>query len=354
MIEKPGFGWLGTIDRRRFLQYCAALGTGVVAGSALQSMFDVMRIGPRLYKVSDSRVRMGTYVTMTALHESQSLAEEAIGRAFDEMDRLVGILSRHDPATPLSYLNANRVIAGPPVELDEVVQQALEFNRLTAGAFDVTVAPLIELFQRGAEAGRMPGDAEIAETLSRVGCDGVSRSDAGIRLQRDGMRLTLDGIAKGYIVDRASDVLMSEGIENHLVNAGGDIRARGYRAKDRPWTIAIEDPEKKGNYRDVIRLTNGAVATSGDYEVFYDEEKMFSHVVDPRTGHSPRYSTSVSVMAESVMRADALSTAVFVMKPANGLRLVDSLPVGECLLVDHEGRQQQTRNWRAFSTNASA
>jgi thiamine biosynthesis lipoprotein len=100
-------------------------------------------------------------------------------------------------------------------------------------------------------------------------------------------------------------------------------------------------------------LANGAVATSGDYEIYYDEERVFHHVVDPRTGRSPTHSTSVSVVAESAMRADALSTSVFVMDPAAGMRLIDSLPATECLLIDHEGVERRTHNWSAFSARES-
>jgi thiamine biosynthesis lipoprotein len=341
----------GKIDRRRFLKYCAALGCGAVAGGTVQSLFDVMRIGNRMFKVSDSRVRMGTYVTMTAVHESWAQAEDAIAIGFEEIDRLVGILSRHDPMTPLSVMNRNGSVTAPPPELAEVVHRSLEFNAQTAGAFDVTVAPLVELFRR---EGAAVNDVDIQETLELIGPGVVDINAREIRMTRAGSGVTLDGIAKGFIVDRASDALATAGVANHLINAGGDIRTRGSRSDGKPWSIAIEDPDKSGNYRSMVRLANGAVATSGNYEVFYDRERLFHHVIDPHTGRSPQHSTSVSVVAESVMRADALSTAAFVMEPNAGMQMIDSLPGCECLMINRDGRQRCTRHWRALAERRSA
>ena len=159
--------------------------------------------------------------------------------------------------------------------------------------------------------------------------------------------ITLDGIAKGYIVDRASEIISGYDIGNHLINAGGDIRTLGARADKRPWAVAIQDPLKRKDYPDIIHMNNGAIATSGNYEVYYDNEKMFHHIVDPRTGLSPQLSTSVSVTASSTMEADALSTSIFVMNPVNGTRLINSLPHSECLVIEKDGTQLKSRGWKS-------
>jgi thiamine biosynthesis lipoprotein len=167
-----------------------------------------------------------------------------------------------------------------------------------------------------------------------------------VRFEKDGMGVTLDGIAKGHIVDCASRVLSGHGVRDHLINAGGDIRAAG-RPSDRPaWRIAVQDPEKRRNYPAVIELNDGAVATSGDYEVYYDREKLFHHVIDPRTGSSPHSASSVSVVSTSVMEADALSTAVFVLAPNDGIRLIDSIDRAECLVLGDD-RSYQSKGWQS-------
>jgi thiamine biosynthesis lipoprotein len=338
-----------TGDRRRFLKACGVLGLGLAGGGVLQAVFKVVKIDNGLLKVSQTRLAMGTYVTMTAVHASRDQAQEAIGRAFEEIDRLVALFSRYDSATPVSVLNREGTLADPPPELIRLLKDSLYFHRASRGAFDVTVLPLVDLFEKKTGAGKdaVPTRAEIEDALERVGSEHVDIAASGrVRFGRPAMGITLDGIAKGYIVDRAAGVLADHGVANHLINAGGDIRTSGRRSEEQPWTVAIEDPRKNGRYPDVIRMTSGAVATSGNYEIYYDTEKMFHHVVDPRTGTSPHHSTSVSVRAESVMRADALSTAVFVQEPADGIRFVDSLERCECLVIDESGAQFRSRGWR--------
>jgi thiamine biosynthesis lipoprotein len=161
------------------------------------------------------------------------------------------------------------------------------------------------------------------------------------------MGITLDGIAKGYIVDRVAEVLTKQKIENFLINAGGEIRTMGKADKSKPWRIAIQDPFKKKNYPDQIELSNGALATSGSYEVYFDQEKMFHHIVNPRTGLSPHQSISVSVVTETTMQADALSTSVFVMEPGPGINFINTLPRCAALVMTPEGRILKSNAWKS-------
>ncbi|MCD6296804.1 MAG: FAD:protein FMN transferase, partial [Deltaproteobacteria bacterium] len=205
------------------------------------------------------------------------------------------------------------------------------------------------LFKKSFEGGKgnRPGEAELRKVLELVGSDKIELKGHTIRFKTPGMGITLDGIAKGYIVDRASDVLVGHGIKNHLINAGGDIRTMGARKDRKPWTVAIQDPLKKKKYPDIIHMTDGAVATSGNYEVYFDREKMFHHIVNPETGLSPELSTSVSVLANTAMDADALSTTVFVMNPAVGTRFINSLPACECLVLAREGKMFKSQGWKS-------
>lgn len=341
---------LRTTDRRSFLKACGVITVGAVAGAVLQSVFDVVRVGHHRFKVSQTRLQMGTYVTITAVHDSRAQAVEAIGRAFEEIDRLIGIFSRHDPVTPVSVLNRQGELSTPPPELVDLLQQSIRFHRLSGGAFDITVKPLLDLLEAitARDADTLPTRREIEAALSRVGCNNIEVGAKRVRFGKDGMGITLDGIAKGYIVDRASHTLSALGIDNYLINAGGDIRCRGTTSKRSPWRIAIQDPKKRGDYPDIIDLTSGAVATSGNYEVFFDGEGAFHHLIDPLTGSSPNHTTSVSVVADSVAHADALSTAVYVLGAGRGVRLVDGMAGVECLVVDEEGATHRSRSWRTY------
>jgi thiamine biosynthesis lipoprotein len=135
------------------------------------------------------------------------------------------------------------------------------------------------------------------------------------------------------------------GVKRYLVDAGGDIRARGAKEGGAPWTVAVRDPAGSGAFPDTIHLANGAVATSGSYEQYFEESRAYHHIVDPRSGRSPGHSVSVSVRAPTAMAADALATTVFVMEPQAGVALVERLPGCACLIIDGAGRQRRSRGW---------
>lgn len=341
------------IDRRAFLKACGALGAGAVTGGVLQSVLEVVPVGRSRLQVEQTLIRMGTYVTITAMEASRARAEQAIAGAVEEMDRLVAILSRHDPSTPLSYLNRHGTLRDAPPELIEVVRRSLWVHRASGGAFDITVKPVLDLFREGgAPDAAMPSDATVHAALAQVGSGKLEIGERHVHFRQPGMGVTLDGIAKGYIVDRMSGVLASHGIENHLVNAGGDIRVRGRRRDGRPWRIAVEDPQKRERYLEVIELGSGAVATSGSYEIYFDRRRIHHHIIDPTDGTSPAHSVSVSVISTSAMEADALATTVFVLKPERGIGLVASLAGNECLVIGGGGESYRSAGWDGFAARS--
>ncbi len=332
--------------RRSFLKLSGLLGLGAASATLLPAeQAEAVLFGKKNYKVSKTRLAMGTFVAMTAIHPSRDEAENAIGQAFEEIDRLSSLLSRYDGNSPVSELNEAGVLANGNQEVLELVARSLYYHRETNGAFDITVKPLIDLYKESSAAGKTPSESQVQAVLKLVGTEHIRFESGNIRLGRANMGITLDGIAKGYIVDRASQLLSDKGIASHLINAGGDIRTSGAAQGGKPWTVAIQDPAKKKAYPDVLRMTDGAIATSGNYEVYYDKEKMFHHIVDSRTGMSPALSTSVTVKANTVMDADALSTSVFVMQPKAGVRFINSQPGCECYVIQENGKTAQSAGW---------
>ena len=309
--------------------------------------FSAVRLDHALWQVTAERPAMTTVVSVVAVGPSRERIEEAIGRSLEVMHRLVDLLTRFDEASPVSVLNATGRLGGPPPEVHAVVSHALHYHRLTRGAFDVSVAPLVDLFWNRLvrEAPVEPTPAEVADALARVGAGHVRLSQRRIDLARPGMRLTLDGIAKGYIVDAICAELDRGGVWRYLVNAGGDIRVRGLNARARPWTIAVENPWRRGEYPDTVCLTDSAVATSGNYERFCDPARRYHHIVNAVTGRSPAHCTSVSVVAPTSMAADALATSVFVMGPRQGVAFIEALPGCACLVLDHEGGVHRSAAW---------
>lgn len=328
-------------DRRSFLKALAVL----VGGTALSPALRVLPAlaSPSLFRIAEQRMLMGTFVGLTVLAPSRDLGQEAMGRAFEEMERQINIFSRFDDSTALSALNHDMRLKGAPGELLKVVEYCDCLHRMTSGHFDVTVAPVLELISRS--NGR-PDAYELREALDLVDASRLRRDGANLRFEAKGMAATLDGVAKGYIADQAASVLQDNGIEHFMVDAGGDIRVSGSSNGQRnPWRIAIEDPAKAGKYPAVVEMKSGAMATSGGYEVFFNSAKTSHHLINPETGASPQYVVSVSVQAPTVMEADALATALGLMHPREALRLVSSLPGHDCLLVTSTGARLTSSGW---------
>jgi thiamine biosynthesis lipoprotein len=310
---------------------------------------ETVPVGRDSSQVTSSRPAMGTLVSVSAVARSAGRAENAIGRAFEEMDRLIGILSRFDSSSAVTALNGDGRLVGAPSELASVITHSLQYHNLSRGAFDISVEPVVDLFRANLEGQvpREPTRAEIAEALELVDSNSIEISQRQVSFKKSGMGITLDGIAKGYIVDAIAAVLNRHKIKHYLINAGGDIRTAGTRERKQPWTVAVQDPSKRGRFPDTIHLTDAAVATSGSYEVYFDRDRLFHHIVSSTSGNSPNSSTSVSVVAPTAMAADALATGVFVMEPQRGIQFIDSLPGCEGLIVDAAGMQFRSIGWKS-------
>ena len=328
-------------DRRDFLRTMAVLAGGVALAPALRVL--PAMAATSLVQTSEKRILMGTIVGMTVMTSSPALGQEAVGRAYEEVERLIGILSRFDANTALSVLNDQGRINGSPQELLHVVEHGHILNRQSGGRFDITVTPVVNLMER---THGKPDERELREALALVDASRLKLSGSDLKFAVSGMSATLDGIAKGYIADSASEALKKAGVEHFMIDAGGDIRVQGSpNGMDRPWRIAIEDPEKQGDYPSVIELRSGAVATSGGYEVFFDSSQKSTHLINPATGLSPQYIKSVSVQAPTVMQADGMATALSLMSPREALRLTASMPGYSCLLVTSSGAKLASPTW---------
>ncbi|RLB19707.1 MAG: FAD:protein FMN transferase [Deltaproteobacteria bacterium] len=340
------------LTRRRFLKLSGWVGLGMATPLLMPVGAEAVRYNRKLYKVSETRLDMGTFVSMTLIHPSRDQAQEAMGLAFEEIGRLTRLMNRFSQNTAVGLLNHEGKLKHVPPEVSQVIRQALYYFKITNGAFDITVKPIVDLYMERFSKGNKqpPSEAELHQLLQRVGAENIILEGHTIQFKKEGMGVTLDGIAKGYIVDQASKTLSNHGIANHLINAGGDIRTAGHAKDSRPWTIAIQDPMKKRHYPDIIRMSSGAIATSGNYEVYFDREKMFHHIVNPKTGHSPLETTSASVIAKTTLQADALSTSVFVMSPTQGTRFINALGGCECLLITRGNKILKSAGWKSATT----
>lgn len=334
--------------RRSFLKLSGLLGLGAASAALLPAAkAEAFLFGSKQYKVTETRLAMGTFVAMTAIHPSRDEAQQAIGLAFEEIDRLNTMLTRFDKGSAVGSFNAKGKLEQAPQELLELVARSLYYNRETAGAFDITVMPLVELYKTSFTNNHTPTEAEIDRALKLIGSEKLRFKSGSLQFAASDMAITLDGIAKGYIVDRASELLGKNGVKNHLINAGGDIRTSGLAAGGKAWTVAVQDPAKSREYPSIISMKDGAIATSGNYEIYYDREKLFHHIINSRTGHSPQLSSSVTVVAPTVMDADALATSVFVMEPAAGVQFVNNQSGCACFVIGKDGTVSRSTGWQA-------
>ncbi len=292
--------------------------------------------GNSLVRTEETRDKIGTYVSVT-IYTYASLKEphELIEKSFSKIDELSKILSNYDPESSISLLNKNGFIENAPKELLEVLSLSKEYSKITNGAFDISVDPILKLWSEGLwKEEKEIQDQKISEAMNLVGSDKIIIEGNFIKLEKKGMSLTLGGIAKGYIVDKMIEYLKSVGIKNALVNAGGDIMSIGTKPEKEKWVISLVNPDNTSEKIVTFGVSDKAVATSGNYYRYFDPKKEAHHIIDPRTGFSANKCISTTIIADSATIADILATSVFVLGPVDGLELVENLNGVEAFIID--------------------
>lgn len=278
-----------------------------------------------------ARLRMGTSVRIVLYAPDEVQARQAADSAYARIDELEAALSDYRPDSEVSRLSASSGDGERRVgqDLFRVLDSASRFSKLTDGAFDVTVGPLVKLWREARRTRKMPDPVLLERAREVVGYRNIEfRPDKQtVRLKKAGMSLDLGAIAKTYVAEQALLVLKSKGIASALVDAGGDIVLSGPPPGRPGWKVGIEKPQADRDPARSLVLKNAAVATSGDaYQYVELSGKRYSHILDPRTGLGTTEAASATVIARDGMTADALATALCVMPPEKGIRLVESLP----------------------------
>lgn len=323
------------ITRRRFIRITAA-----AAGASLLPAAASKRANSAQLRQWQG-VTLGADASLQVFHPDPAVAERLIAAALDEVRRLERVFSLYTRDSALVRLNRDGRLDAPPLELVELLSTSLRFSRLTAGAFDVTVQPLWELYAKhfaGPDADPAgPSEEAIAAARALVGYDSVQVDPATVRLAKPGAKITLNGIAQGYVTDRVADLLRAGGCEHTLVDMG-EIRALGDHPAHRPWEVALRDPRDDTRSLGMVPLNDMAISTSSGWGTPFDATGRFNHIFDPSNGACASRYLSVSVKTARATVADALSTAFSLLPMEAAARVLQASGGGQALFADLDRR----------------
>ncbi len=291
-----------------------------LAVAALAVTACARRVAPEEPKLFEKTVTaMGTFVTVETWGTDAEAATASIDAAIAKVSALEALLSRFDPESDVSRVNA--AAPGDPVEVSpetaEVLALAAGVSERTGGAFDITVGPLVRLWKDAAAKGEPPDAAEIAAARLRVGAGLVSLDGREVTVRHEGVSVDLSAVAKGYVAAKAAQVLKEAGFDDAFVNAGGDIAFLGSNPDGSPWRVGIADPRDDTKVFETIYVRDMAVVTSGNYEQYeVIGGRHYSHIIDPRTGmplEGGAAPASVTTICKDAATADAWATGLSVL-----------------------------------------
>lgn len=284
----------------------------------------------------------------TFYHISYASAEDLQQEIRQEMEKVNASLSMFNPASVIARINRGESDS-TDVLFRRMFVTAQQVHRMTEGAYDITVAPLVNAWGFGTEERSFPDSARIDSLMAVVGMDKVVLENDKVVMKAEGMQLDASSIAKGLGVDLVADFLDSRGIQDYMVEIGGEIRAKGLNTKRQPWRIGIDRPVDDVNATEhrlqlILGMTSGAVATSGNYRNYYMHEgKKYAHTINPKTGFPVQTEiVGSTVLAPECMEADAYATAFMVTGLKEAQRIVQQQPELEACLIYVEKGELKT------------
>jgi thiamine biosynthesis lipoprotein len=306
-------------------------------------------VAEKLNKENDTIIRskflLGTIVEIQIRDSDNQNADAVISDAFNEIQRIDKLLSIYDSESPVYKINnSSDSIINVDEEVFGLMQKCDSFWRLSSGSFDISIGQVISTWGFGNSNPAIPNHDEIIRALENSGWEYVEFPDKNKLKKHDGVKFDFGAVAAGYAADKAIEVIAKSGITNALVNTGGEIRGI-----DDDWTIGIQHPRIAGQIIEKLKLHGKAVATSGDYEQYFEEnERRYHHIINPKDGFPASDCQSVTVIADNNLTADALATGIFVLGPAKGLELAESLENVEAYIVDSRGHILQSSGFKNF------
>ncbi|HTE00419.1 MAG TPA: FAD:protein FMN transferase [Mucilaginibacter sp.] len=293
---------------------------------------------------------MGNRFEISVVGDDENVAKEHIDSAVSEISRIEKLLTTFSDDSQTNEINRNAGLQ--PVKVDEevfnLIERSLKISGLTQGAFDITYGSIDKsLWNFDVNMKQLPDLETARKSVQLINYQNVILDEANttVFLKEKGMRIGFGGIGKGYAADRARLILQQHGVSSGIVNAAGDLITWGTQPNGEPWTIAIADPDHTITPFSTLKISNMAIATSGNYEKYaIINGKKYSHTIDPKTGLPVSGIKSVSIISPSAELADAMATPVMVMGIKVGLDLINQLKHIACIVIDDNNQIYHSNN----------
>jgi len=308
--------------------------------------FFIARIGSdEIHHLKRSRILLGTLVEIQVKDKDKEKAGSAIEKALTEVKRIDDLFSTYNEDSPVWKLNHNQdTLINIEPEIFSLMVLCDSIYNLTSGSFDVSLNKLLTTWGFDGDDPSFPADDKLRSALMISGWNHIELLEDNSFKRAAGTELNFGAIAKGYAVDKAVDVLINLGINSALVNAGGEVKAIGDN-----WVIGIQHPRVSNQIIEKVNPGEMSVATSGDYEKYFElDGKRYHHILNPKTGYPADSLISVTVLNKSCTIADALATAVFVLGQVKGLRLIEDLPETEVMIIDNQMNKSYSSGFKKF------
>lgn len=298
---------------------------------------------------SKTRIRlMGSDFELIATAIDQQAANIFLQQGIDEIKRLEYLLTEFSETSQTAELNRNAGITSVQVdnEVYELIKRCKNISTLTQGAFDISAGALKRLYNFKQEHFQLPDRKTILQTQKSVGYKKIELQDNNkVLLREKGMRIGFGAIGKGFAADKVKALWQAQGMASGVINASGDLTIWGNQPDGSPWKVGIADPDNKENILLWLPVENASVATSGNYEQYFDLNNIrYSHNIDPRTGMPARFIKSVTIVSPSAELSDALATAVTIMGKEVGIDFINQLPNVHCIIIDADNKISYSKN----------
>ncbi|MFZ5945465.1 MAG: FAD:protein FMN transferase [Bacillota bacterium] len=290
--------------------------------------------------ISQTAFVMGTIAKITIYDgiKDESIFTKAFDRVQEIEDKMT--INKETPKSEIIKLNANsgkEYVALSP-ETFYILEKGKYFSKLSNGQFDITIGPVVKLWNIDTEKAALPDDKLIKEKLQLVNYQNLelNKEQLQAKLLNENMIVDLGAIAKGYAADEVAKILRENNINHAIINLGGNILTINTKPDGTPFRLGLQDPEKpRGDYLGIVKLNNQALVSSGTYEKYFElNGKRYHHILDPQTGYpADNGLVSVSIITTSSIDADALSTTIFLLGLEKGMEVINSLPDTEAIFI---------------------